>query len=187
MLEKLDKNDLEQLVALVVENTVKVLEDKGLIKKPGISEKSAYAKTEALLYNYRGFCRIVEERKREIEELRKYGVPGKSASFEYTPHTNVVTGLLTEEESVESAVHNVERNVECVKQAIALIDKGIAALKNDPYYDILPMRYFEGRTQEDIALELNITQKTVSVHKARLVKELSMRIFPNDVAKEMLS
>ena len=187
MLEKLDKNDLEQLVALVVENTVKVLEDKGLIKKPGINEKSAYAKTEALLYNYRGFCRIVEESKREIEELRKYGVPGKSAGFEYSPHTNVVSGIVTDDERVEAAVHNIQKNVEGTVQAIALIDKCMAALKNDPYYDILPMRYFEGRTQEDIALEFKCSQFTISTNKSRLVKELSLRLFPNQVIQEMLS
>ena len=186
MLEKLDKNDLEQLVALVVENTVKVLEDKGLIKKPGINEKSAYAKTEALLYNYRGFCRIVEERKREIEELRKYGVPGKSAGFEYSPHTNVVSGIVTDDERVEAAVHNIQQNVEGTVQAIALIDKCMDALKNDPYYKILPMRYFEGRTQEDIALEFKCSQFTISTNKSRLVKELSMRLFPNQVIQEML-
>lgn len=186
---QIEKQDLEQLVALVVQNTVKVLEDKGLIKPPSANEKTektAYAKTEALLYNYRGFCRIIQERQQEIEDLRKYGVPGRSAGFEYSPHTNVVSGIITDDERVEAAVHTVQRSVDGTVQAVALIDKCMAALKNDPYYDILPMRYFEGRTQEDIALEFKCSQFTISTNKSRLVKELSLRLFPNQVIQEMM-
>lgn len=184
---QIEKQDLEQLVALVVQNTVKVLEDRGFITPPSANAKTAFEKTETLLYNYRGFCKIVQERKQEIEDIRKYGAPGKSAGFEYNPHTNVVTGIVTEEERVEAAVHTVERSVQGTVQALALIDKCMETLKNDPYYDILPMRYFEGRTQEDIALEFKCSQFTISTNKKRLVEELSLRLFPNQVIQEMLS
>ena len=61
------------------------------------------------------------------------------------------------------------------------------ALKSDPYYKILEMRYFEGRTQEDIALEFGVTQVTISTNKSRLVKALAMRLFPDQVIGEMLA
>ena len=71
-------------------------------------------------------------------------------------------------------------------QAIALIDKCMAQLRNDPYYGILEMRYFDGRTQEDIALEFGCSQVTISNNKNRLVRELSMRLFPNQAINEMM-
>jgi len=150
------------------------------------TEKTAYQKTEQLLYNYMGFKRIVAERMREIEELRKYGVPQSCAVKEYVDKGNTVQGLVLEEESVENAVRTVQASVEGTVQAIALIDKCMAALKNDPYYKVLEMRYFEGRTQEDIALTFNCSQVTISNNKGRLVRELAMRLFPNQAIAEMM-
>ena len=87
---------------------------------------------------------------------------------------------------MESAVHRIKASVQDTVQAIALIDKCMGQLKNDPYYKILEMRYFEGRTQDDIALEFNCSQVTISKNKGRLVRELSMRLFPNQAVGEML-
>ena len=184
---QIDKSQLEEIINLVVTNTIKVLEDKKLIA-PKQTEKSAYAKTESLLYNYYGFKKILEDRKQEIEELRKYGVPGKcGAGGERVQNGGLPHGIVLDEERVEAAVHNIEVSVQGIVDAIALIDKCMSAISKDPYYKVLEMRYFEGRTQEDIATAFGCTQKTISVNKSRLVKELSMRMFPNQVVQEMLS
>lgn len=188
---------ISDLATAIADAVVNALEKRGVLAKPsnanntkacGISEKSAYAKTESLLYNYNGFVKIVEERQREIEELRVHGVPQRSGSIvEYTPSNGTVGQIVLPEESVESAVRTVQDSVQGTVQVIALIDKCMAALKNDPYYRVLEMRYFEGRTQEDIALEFGCSQVTISKNKSRLVRELSMRLFPNQVVKEMLN
>ena len=171
----------ETIVALKAENFF------DNVKKPKVVEKSAYAKTEALLYSYNGFKRIVQERMREIEELRLYGVPQTcGAGGERVHNGNLPQGIVLPEESVENAVRTVEASVQGTVQVISLIDKCMAALKNDPYYAILEMRYFEGRTQEDIALELNCSQVTISNNKSRLVRELAMRIFPDQVISEFM-
>lgn len=150
-------------------------------------EKTAYQKCEQLLYNYRGFKRIVEERMQEIEEIRKHGVPKKCGGVtEYVQKGGMPHGLVLEEESVEGAVQRIMCSVEGTVQVITLIDKCMAALKNDPYYRILEMRYFEGRTQEDIAFEFGCSQVTISNNKNRLVRELAMRLFPNQMIDEMM-
>jgi DNA-directed RNA polymerase specialized sigma subunit len=143
-----------------------------------------------LLFAYNGFKRIVEERKQEIADLRKYGVPSKSAGA--TGGTRVQTsrsnvGIVLPEDAVEDAVRTVQASVQGTVQAIALIDKNMAALKNDMYYDILPMRYFEGRTLEDIGVFFGVDHTTISRNKNRLVKELAMRLFPDEVAREMMN
>jgi DNA-directed RNA polymerase specialized sigma24 family protein len=185
---QIDKSELEQIINLVVKNTIKVLEDKNLLKPQSANEKTAYQKTEQLLYNYRGFCRIVEESKQEIEDLQKYGVPGTCGGVkEYVNKGGMPQGLVLDEERVEIAVRTVQERVQGTVQAITLIDKSMAALKSDPYYRILEMRYFEGRTQEDIAIEFKCERTTISRNKTRLVKELSMRLFPDQSMKEMLN
>lgn len=193
MAVQIDKSSMAELAEIVAKAVVHALEGKTINTsanhKPGIGSKSAYAKTEALLYSYNNFKKIVDERMQEIEELQKYGVPGKSSmtGAERVQSSNVVKGIVLPEESVEAAVRNVERSVEGTVQAIALIDKGMAALKSDPYYKVLEYRYFEGRTQEDIALEFGVSQVTISNNKNRLVRELAMRLFPNQVIDEMLN
>ena len=151
-------------------------------------EKTAYQKTEQLLYNYIGFKRVVQERMQEIEDIRVHGVPQRSSTGggERVQSSRTVQGIVLPEESVEAAVRTVEASVQGTVQAIALIDKCMSALSSDPYYKILEMRYFEGRTQEDIALEFGCSQFTISTNKTRLVRELSMRLFPNQTIDEMM-
>ena len=188
---QIDKRSIQEIATAVSEAVVKALETKGLVGKPSANskvEKTAYAKTEALLYNYMGFKRIVDERRREIEEIRKYGVPKKGgAVVQYGSSGGSVQGIVLPEESVEAAVCNIERSVQGTVDAISLIDKCMAALVNDPYYKVLEYRYFEGRTQEDIATMFGVSQVTISNNKSRLVKELAMRLFPNQVMEEMLT
>lgn len=188
-MNKQEKLELAELIATAV---VESLKKEGVItssKAKPKSDKTAYQKTEQLLFNYLGFKRIVEERKQEIADLRKHGVPGKSGSIvQYSPHSSgSVHGTVLPEESVESAVRNVERSVHDTVQVIALMDKCMAALKSDPYYDILEMRYFEGRTLEDIGVYFGCDHSTISRNRSRLVRELSMRLFPDEVANEMMA
>lgn len=191
---EIQKEELVELISTVVKETIMQLGLGNVGANPKtesptpIKEKSAYAKTESLLYNYRAFKKIVAERMDEIEEIKKYGVPKKSgAVVQYGSGGSVARGIVLPEESVESAVRRIQASVEETVQAIALIDKCMAQLKSDPYYRILEMRYFEGRTQEDISVEFGCSQVSISKNKSRLVRELSMRLFPNQVVSELLN
>jgi DNA-directed RNA polymerase specialized sigma subunit len=186
---------MAELAELISTSVVNALKENGLVSKTDItmipkkSEKTAYQKTEQLLFNYNNFKRIVEERKQEIADIRKYGAPSKSAMSggERVQTSRTVQGIVLPEESVENAVRTVQASVQGTVQAIALIDKCMAALKNDPYYDVLPMRYFEGRTLEDIGVYFGVDHTTISRNKNRLVKELAMRLFPDEVTREMMN
>ena len=187
----MDKQELTEVISLTVRETLLALKNEnffGNVKKPKVQDKSTYAKTEALLFNYRGFQKIVEERKQEIADLRKYGVPGKSpmsgGERVQTSRSNV--GIILPEDAVEDAVRGVEQSVVEVIKVIKMIDKGLYKLQNDPYYDVLPLRYFEGCTLEDIGIRFNCDHTTISRNKSRLVKELSMWLFPNDVVTEYM-
>jgi hypothetical protein len=190
MLELVDllKKELVGEVVKAVIGAIKseILVGKGAGKSDK-SQKSAYSKTESLLYNYKGFQRIVQERMEEIENLRKYGVPQSCGNVtERVQSTPVQVGLVLPEESVENAVRTVEASVQDTVRVIALIDKCMAALVNDPYYKVLEMRYFEGRTLEDIGAYFGCDHSTISRNRSRLVNELAMRIFPDEVIKEYI-
>lgn len=192
----MQRNEMVELAEIVSKAVVNALKENNLVggadtlvpTRPK-NEKTAYQKTEQLLFNYLGFKRIVEERKQEILDLRKYGVPqkcgGTSGERVQTSRTNV--GIVLPEDAVEDAVRSVEASVQGTVAAINLIDKSMAALRNDPYYKILEMRYFEGRTLEDIGVYFGCDHTTISRNKSRLVKELAMRLFPDEVVKEFMN
>lgn len=179
--------ELYSFVQAVVDETIKTLENKRLLVTDKNPRKTAYKKTEQLLRNYNNFKRIVRDRENEIKQLREYGLPTHDGGIvQWNPHIGSMKGITVQDDTVDSAVQNVEDSVEGTVQAIAMIDRGMYALRNDPYYKVLEMRYFEGRTQEDIALEFDCSQKTISQHKTRLIKELSMHLFPDQIVDEIL-
>lgn len=190
---QIDKECMLELAELISKAVVTALKNENIVGIANANasgkkqEKTAYQKTEQLLFAYNGFKRIIKEKQLEIENLRKYGVPQKSGSIvAYTPHSANVQGTVLQEESVEIAVRNVEASVQGTVDAVALIDKCMAALSTDPYYKILEMRYFEGRTLEDIGVYYSCDHSTISRNKTRLVRELALHIFPNDVVNEYL-
>lgn len=185
---QIQESELQEIIKLVTAQTISILEEKRILGNKSANEKTAYQKTEALLFNYNGLCKIVKEKEQEIAELRMYGVPGTCGGVkEYTSKGGLPQGLVLDEERVEAAVHTVLESVHDTVQVIDLIDKSMKAISKDPYYPILEMRYFEGRTLEDVGVELKCTQQNVSYHKSRLVRELAMRIFPDQVVHEMMS
>ena len=190
---QMEKSEMKEFAELVAQAVVKALGavpfNTGNVEKPvSKAERTAYQKTEQLLYNYMGFKRIVEESKQEIAELREFGVPQKCGAVgERVQTSRSVQGIVLPEESVEAAVQAVEARVHDTVGVINMIDKAMAALRFDPYYKILEMRYFEGRTQEDIAVTFGCNQTTIARNKSRLVKELAMRLFPDQVANEIMN
>lgn len=182
-----NENELKTLIESVVTATVTAMNEKRN-SAPEKPRYTAYHRTEQLLYNYQGFKRVLEERMEEIEEIKKHGVPTKGgAVVEYTAGGKRVQGLVLDEERVDAAVRVIQDSVEETVRVIALIDKCMASLKRDPYYDILEMRYFEGRTLEDIGVYFGCDHTTISRNKSRLVKELAMRIFPDEVIKDYMT
>ena len=189
------KNEMLELAEMVATAVVEALEKKQAYTvvdkpdKPDRPEKrelTAYQKTEQLLYNYNNFKKIIAERMVEIEEIKQYGVRKDVSVQEYVQKGGMPHGLVLTEESVDAAVRTVQRSVQDTVQAVSLIDRCMESLKHDPYYKVLEMRYFEGRTQEDIALEFKCNQATIARNKSRLVKELSIRLFPNQVINEIM-
>lgn len=174
----------QEFADLVADKVVQILVERNLVRE---DKRTAYQKTEQLLYNYNNFKKIITKRELEIETIQKYGVPQKSTSIvPFSPKGNSANGTVLEEDAVECAIRSVQESMWDTVQVISMIDKGMDALKDDPYYEILEMRYFEGRTQEDIAAYYEVSQVTISNNKNRLVKALSMELFPNQAILEML-
>lgn len=65
------------------------------------------------------------------------------------------------------------------------IDMALEDIKDDLYYDIIIMSYFEGRSREYMAEYFDTTVTTVSRNKNRLINKLKARLFSDDVIMEV--
>ena len=71
--------------------------------------------------------------------------------------------------------------VKLVKQ----IEEALEEIREDPYYDIIPMYYFEDETRENIALALETTVRTVARNKRRLIDYLKVKLFSDSCIYEI--
>ena len=191
---QISEKELEHIIGRAVDNAFKRLMRRGVLPNASVTanaqkpmkEKTPYQKTESLLFNYLGFKKIIREKEQEIEDLRTYGVPEcGGAVVQYRGDTGgKPRGIVLDEEKIEAAVQTVEKTMEAPRQAIELVEKGLKEIANDPYYKVVEMQYFEGRTQEDIGLEFKCTQPNIAYHRRRLVGRVALVIFPDKVASE---
>jgi RNA polymerase sigma factor (sigma-70 family) len=137
------------------------------------------------LYRYNEFNEAIEIKENQIKELQWYGLRRQSKSI--TKYGSGSGEVKTESEKLEEKIHNIEIAIEDTKHYIKIIDDALKTLKNDRFYKIIPMKYFEGKTQEEIGFELEVDTATITRNKNRLVKRLSIQFFPDEVLNEMFT
>lgn len=71
------------------------------------------------------------------------------------------------------------------KTVVSKINEALYSIKDDAYYDIIPMIYFEEKSREYIAEDFNTTVTTISRNKTRLVNKLKAMLFSSDVIYEL--
>ena len=68
---------------------------------------------------------------------------------------------------------------------VPVFNRALDAIRDDEYFQIIELAYFENRSREYIAEYFDIEVSTVSRNKKRLVNRISRMIFTNDVIKEL--
>ena len=68
---------------------------------------------------------------------------------------------------------------------VAKVDEALKKISGDLYFDIIRMFYFEKMTRENIALEFDTSVTTISRNKTRLLNQLALMLFSDDVIYEL--
>lgn len=71
------------------------------------------------------------------------------------------------------------------KKYIDIIEKGLKEIRDDEYYDIIPLRYFEKQSREKVAEYFDVSVTTITRHQKELIERLSVLIFSDDVIYEL--
>ena len=68
---------------------------------------------------------------------------------------------------------------------VNLIEEALKGISHDPYYEIIPMKYFSGFTHEQIAEHFDVQPAAISKQRKRLINQLRGVIFSDDFITEL--
>lgn len=66
------------------------------------------------------------------------------------------------------------------------MDEALKKIENDEYCDVINMRYFEGKTINEISEFYDCKYQNISKKRNKLMKILASELFPEDVLNEIL-
>lgn len=150
-------------------------------------KQTPFQKTETLLFNYNNFKAVIKDKEEQIAELRQYGLRKKSTSFTTFSGNTGLIEVKSDAEKAEEKIEMIEFSISTTRSFIKIIDDAIDCLKDDPYYDLIHLRYFEGYTREEIAEHFDCDVKTVTRNKNRLINLLQIRLFSDEVIQQIFS
>lgn len=156
------------------------LEKRGLIKQ----NDNTFKNVELLLYNYEAIKDSIKEREEQIKDLKTYGIKEKSSSI-----TMIVENVQKQSKSelIDNAIESLQQHIFRTKVFIKYIDKIIKKLEKDEYYPIIKLKYFKGKSIEEIAEILKKDSSTISRNKNRLINELKPLLLPNEVISNIFN
>ena len=163
----------------IIKTILQELENMGLLKKKADSYKS----TESILYNYNSIKESIDQRKQQIRDLQKYGLPHKSKSITSMVNNSV---RIEENDLLDITIKNIEKSIIKTKVVIKYIDSIINKYSNDPYFEIIKMKYFENKTIEEISSYYEKDISTINRNKKRLINSLKVYLMPNDIITDIL-
>lgn len=178
------KELIEQTIKATTDATIKEFKRQGLMKD---NKQTPFQKTETLLYSYSKFEAAVKQKHQDIQDIEKYGVACKSKSFVQWNKNAQLSDLSQELEKKDHAIEQLKKAIIKTESYISEIDIALNGISDDPYFDIIPMKYFEGQTREEIAEHFEVDVSTISRQKNRLLNVLQIRLFPVDVFENMFN
>ena len=166
---EIEETTLEEIINAAVSKAVsakRVADDR--------QPKDAFSATEKRLYAYPIIkLKIVSDRER-IAEIEQNGAPYRS---------KVVIGLqkfgtrLTSEQIADVLIHDINSQIAENEYEIETIDKALATIAGDPYENIIRLKYFEGKSGEEISALLSRDQTTIWRQRSRLVGRIAVFLY----------
>lgn len=182
---KMEQKDKREIVKILIDE----LEVRGLIKK----DNSSFKNTEKILFNYNKLKESITDRKEQIDDIIAVGVLKKSKSITSISSNNAPN--YDDNEILEQSINSLNKHIERTKIIIKHIDRVLDKFKDDPYFDIIKLYYFDGKSYEQIAEFYDNKNKkestqtassTISRNKNRLVNAIKVLLLPNDFLSEIL-
>lgn len=148
-------------------------------------DKTSFQKTEQLLYNYNNFKAAIADKREQIKTIQEVGLTKRSKSITSWSSGSNYSDVKSDMEQAEDQIRKLEAIIEKTTEYVEKIDWALERICNDPYFPIIRLKYFEGKSREIIAEYLNCDETTISRNKNRLINVLKLFLFSDDAMLEM--
>nr|DAK36122.1 MAG TPA: RNA polymerase sigma factor [Caudoviricetes sp.] len=144
-----------------------------------------FQKTEKLLSELSLLKGAIDSKNMLIEDLKKEGISIQKKETGVNVQASKV--YLSELEKVENKIEKLEEEIARIGNVVNMVERALDTIKNDKYYKIIEMKYFDELTFEHISEKLNISVITAKRYKNKMIRQLQLVIFSDDVIKNILN
>ena len=121
--------------------------------------------------------------KRTVAELKRNGLIKENRLNSFQKTEKILSLYPKMKENVSKYDFD---GLKITAEFVKLIDEALAEISHDPYYEIIPMKYFSGFTHEQIAEHFDVQPAAISKQRKRLINQLRGVIFSDDFITELL-
>lgn len=93
--------------------------------------------------------------------------------------------LLKNYNEFKAAIKNDPENTYRTKKLLDIMNAALESIKEDPYYSVIEMMYFEDKKRVEIAEFYDVDERTISRNKNRLVDKLKIILFSDNTIEEL--
>ncbi len=169
------RNELQEMISRGILCAMQAGEKKARNAAP----REVRDRVERLLYAREGLGILISSLEEELLLLPEEGPPSVMA---YEKTENKVVHLLPSGAALGMPHRRADVEALLTRNRLAAkrIDRAVTSLSGDPYFEILHLKYTEGRSEEEIAEMLSCDPSTVRRNKNRLLERLSVLFFGID-------
>ena len=144
-----------------------------------------FQKTEKLLSELSLLKGAIDSKNMLIEDLKKEGISIQKKEMGVNVQTSKV--YLSELEKVENRIEKLKEEIVRIENVVNMVERALGTIRNNKYYDIIEMKYFDDLTFEHISEKLDISVITAKRYKNKMIRQLQLVIFSDDVIKNILN
>ena len=144
-----------------------------------------FQKTEKLLSELSLLKGAIDSKNMLIEDLKKEGISIQKKETGVNVQSSKV--YLSELEKVENRIEKLQKEIVRIENVVNMVERALGTIRNDKYYKIIEMKYFDDMTFEHISEKLDISVITAKRYKNKMIRQLQLVIFSDDVIKNILN
>ena len=174
--------EVKEVIKETAAEVIRSLKQENLLKD---NKRNPFQKTEQLLYNYQNFKNVITDKEEQIQQIREIGLSKKSKDI--TCYGGSGFEQTSEMEKIEDRIETIQNSITLTKHFISLVDSALDKIADDPYFELIEMIYFQEKTREQIAEYYNRDVTTIWRNKRRLINQLKISLFSDEVIQELFN
>jgi DNA-directed RNA polymerase specialized sigma24 family protein len=172
--------EIQKLISISIDQAVKKATSAIIAANEQVEaeQRNYFRETERLLYSLPALKLSLAEYDEDIESNSL--ITSRQKSKDIVRYSPTAGGQAPDaDETQKSKLASVERT----RKQVQRIERALETVKEDTYYEIIPLKYWDGISGEEIAERLNCDISTMHRNKNRIVRKIMVVLFGADALK----